>query len=205
MQMLTSRRASDTGGMTLVELMIVVVIIGILAAIAVVGYRKYVGRARLSEASAMLAEFAGKEQLFYLDNGQYLAAHANGGASPYDSENAADFWPQNPTVDWDSARNPVAVYDANGKLPDSWRSLGIRPRWRQLFCTYLVNAGAAGIAAKGYVGPTVWGAAPNVPWFYALGVCNLVGAAGWSGDLGSETIMILSHDSPALRTLEEVR
>ena len=57
MEAVTKRqRRSRAWGTTLVELMIVVVILGILAAIATVGYKRYVARARLSEANAMLAE-----------------------------------------------------------------------------------------------------------------------------------------------------
>ena len=195
--------------MSLVELMIVVVIIGILAAISVVGYRKYVARARLSEATAMLAEFASKEQLFFLDNGQYLEAHNTGSTDPVyasTNENASEFWPQNPTnIQFDSARTPAAV----NPLPTSWRALGIRPRWQQLFCTYMVNVGTgtAGSTLPGTVGPTLWASTPNVPWFYAMAVCNIGGAVGWPNvpPANPVTVMVLTHDSPAIQTTEENR
>jgi prepilin-type N-terminal cleavage/methylation domain-containing protein len=210
--MTMTRRAEKSLGMSLVELMIVVVIIGILAAISVVGYRKYVARARLSEATAMLAEFAAKEQLYFLDNGQYVEAHnSNSAAYPSTSEAAGEFWPQSPAAanaTFDSARTAVAV----APLPTSWRSLGIRPRWNQLFCTYMVNAGAPGSALPGTVGPTLWAASPNVPWFYAMAVCNLGGVNDWPVnppfDLSHAipvTVMVLTHDSPAIRTIEENR
>jgi prepilin-type N-terminal cleavage/methylation domain-containing protein len=194
-----TRRTGNPLGMTLVELMIVVVIIGILAAISVVSYRKYIAHARLSEATAMLAEFSAKEQIYFLENGQYAEAHANGGSHTPSSTTEAnsDFWPISPSDStFDSARTPVAV----NPLPTSWRALGVRPRWNQLFCTYLVNAGASGSPRPGTVGPTLWAAAPNVPWFYALAACNLAGQAGWPG---SVTVLILTHDSPALRTIDE--
>ncbi len=193
--------------MSLVELMIVVVIIGILAAISVVGYRRYVASSRRSEAVAMLAEFAAKEQLYFLDNGLFLEAHATTASSISANENAAEFWPQNPANTWDSARGPVAV----NPIPASWRRLGIRPRWQQLYCTYMVNAGCgpAGTggctAPPGTVGPTLWASAPNVPWFYAMAACNFLGAAGWPNASGANhvTLMVLTHDSPAIRTTEE--
>jgi prepilin-type N-terminal cleavage/methylation domain-containing protein len=196
-------RTRSTLGMTLVELMIVVVIIGILAAIAVVGYRKYIARARTSEATAMLAEFAAKEQLYFLDNGQYVEAHQ--GALSYPSEEtAADFWPRDPSVTWDSAREPASVNDSAGKPLASWRSLGVRPRWNQLFCTYFVNAGPPGVAPpSGSEGAGLWGTVPNVAWFYALGVCNLSGQAGWPNSARQVTVMALTHDSPQIRTTEE--
>jgi prepilin-type N-terminal cleavage/methylation domain-containing protein len=123
------RTAPGDPGMTLVELMIVVVVISILAAIAVVGYRKYIASARVSEATAMLAEFAAKEQLYFLDNGLY---HPLGVA-----EAAASFHPHNPDLKWDSAREAFPV----NPIPTGWVALGVRPRWRQLFCTYFVTAG----------------------------------------------------------------
>jgi prepilin-type N-terminal cleavage/methylation domain-containing protein len=205
------KRAQGTSGMTIVELMIVVVIIGILAAISVVGYRKYIARARLSEANAMLAEFAAKEQLYFLDNGQYMEAHNDSVAAQYpsQSEEASEFWPQSPSPAdpraFDSARTAAPVYDSGGNMPVSWRQLGIRPRWQALYCTYMANAGAPGSRLPGTVGPTLWAAPPQVPWFYAMAVCNLSGDAGWPNTPGAikVTVLVLTHDSPALRTTDE--
>jgi prepilin-type N-terminal cleavage/methylation domain-containing protein len=210
-------RARNDLGMTLVELMIVVVIIGILAAIAVVGYSKYRKNARVSEATAMLAEFVAKEQLFFLDSGEYMEAHCvlpdceNDPVFPSQTENAADFWPHDPSVDWDSGSEFTSIYTSTGKIPKAWRRLGIRARWNQLYCTYLVNAGCArgsdtsgrcdtlpGTVGQGVFGSTV----PNVPWFYAIGVCNLVGRAGWPGGV---TMLTLTHNSTALVRTDETR
>jgi len=197
--------ARTTLGMTIVELMIVVVIIGILAAISVVGYRKYIARARTSEATAMLAEFAAKEMLYFSDNGQYIEAHKTSSDYPSLSEDANQFWPSDPGAYFDSARTPVSVYDGNGNMPISWRILGMRPRWNALYCTYLANAGAASSPLPGAIGPTLWAAPPAVPWFYAIAACNLGGIAGWpnSGSNTYVTVMILTHDSPAIRTTDE--
>jgi prepilin-type N-terminal cleavage/methylation domain-containing protein len=197
-----NRRARDTLGMSLVELMIVVVIIGILAAISVVSYRKYIARARMSEATAMLAEFASKEQLYFLDNGQYIEAHKTSAAYPSTTENSSEFWPQDPNAYFDSARTPAAV----APLPTSWRVIGVRPRWQQLYCTYMVNAGAPLDASVGdtplsfTVGGTLWASQPRVPWFYAMAACNLGGIAGWPNNV---TLLIITHDSPAIRTIDE--
>jgi type IV pilus assembly protein PilA len=200
-------RARNALGMTLVELMIVVVIIGILAALAVVGYRKYIARARLSEATAMLAEFAAKEQLYFLDNGQYMEVHKTSSNYPSTGEEASEFYPSDPGSYFDSARTPANVYDSGGNMPTSWRALGVKPRWRQLFCTYLVNAGAPGNSPPGTIGPMLWPATPNVPWFYAIAACNLNGIAGWP-QAGSDvyvTTLIMTHDSPAVRTIDETQ
>jgi type II secretory pathway pseudopilin PulG len=185
--------------MSIVELMIVVVVIGILAAISVVSYRKYLGRARLSEATAMLAEFAAKEQIYFLEVGTYAEAHETTFSSESRNEDSTEFYPHDPGVSpWDSVRTPTPL----GTLPDSWKFLGIRPRWPEVYCSYMVNAGPAqGTYLTGFtIGKTLWTATPNVPWFYAMAACNMSGQAGWPQYV---TILTLTHDSPAIRTQEE--
>jgi len=54
-------------GVTLLELMIVVVIIGILAAIAYPNYREFAARAKRTEAKALLLEIASNQERFYLN------------------------------------------------------------------------------------------------------------------------------------------
>lgn len=58
-------------GVTLMELMIVVVIISILAAIAYPNYRQYVARAKRNEAKAALLQIATLQERFYLQNNTY--------------------------------------------------------------------------------------------------------------------------------------
>ena len=61
-------------GFTLIEVMIVVAIIGILAAIAVPAYGDYVIRARIPEATAMLASKRVQMEQYFQDNRSYDAA-----------------------------------------------------------------------------------------------------------------------------------
>jgi len=63
-------------GFTLVELMIVVVIIGILSAIAVPSYTDYVTRGRIPDATSNLAIKAIQMEQFYQDNRSYVGATA---------------------------------------------------------------------------------------------------------------------------------
>ena len=58
-------------GVTLLELMIVTVIIGIMAAIAYPNYRQFVARAKRNEAKAALLQIAQNQERFYLQNNTY--------------------------------------------------------------------------------------------------------------------------------------
>jgi type IV pilus assembly protein PilE len=63
--------ASKQKGITLIELMVVVVIVGILASIAVPSYREYMLRANRIDAKASLLKLAAQQEKFYLQNNRY--------------------------------------------------------------------------------------------------------------------------------------
>jgi prepilin-type N-terminal cleavage/methylation domain-containing protein len=71
------RSTSDQGGFTLIELMIVVTIIGILAAISIPAYQGYVREAHLNEAKPYLLDIASKERSYKVRNGTYCCAGGN--------------------------------------------------------------------------------------------------------------------------------
>ncbi len=58
-------------GVTLVELLTVVVVIGILASIAVPSYRNYLIRAQRTEAKTALLQLQAAQEKFYLQNFRY--------------------------------------------------------------------------------------------------------------------------------------
>jgi len=73
-------------GVTLLELMIVVVIISIMAAVAYPNYRQFAARAKRNEAKAMLLEVAAAQERFYLQNSTYGTLAELGFDNPYVSD-----------------------------------------------------------------------------------------------------------------------
>ena len=69
-------------GFTLVELLVVVAIIGILAAIAVPQYSDYVTRSKIAEATATLSEHRVRMEQYFQDNRRYDGACTNGTVAP---------------------------------------------------------------------------------------------------------------------------
>lgn len=61
-------------GFTLIEIMIVVVIIGIIAAIAIPSYQDYVRRAQITEATNGLSDIRVRMEQFFQDNRTYPTA-----------------------------------------------------------------------------------------------------------------------------------
>lgn len=72
-------------GVTLIELVVVMVIIGILAAIAVPSYRQYVVRSQRVDAKSALLALATAQEKFYLQCNTYATALA-GASSCADGE-----------------------------------------------------------------------------------------------------------------------
>jgi len=72
---------NPTRGFSMIELMIVVVIISILAAIAIPSYRQYVMKGHRSEATRALQDIASRQESYYFSNNEYTDNLANLGAS----------------------------------------------------------------------------------------------------------------------------
>ena len=69
-------------GFTLIEVMIVVVIIGILAAVAIPNYSEYVTRSRVPEAISGLSDMRVRMEQYFQDNRTYVGACTAGTVAP---------------------------------------------------------------------------------------------------------------------------
>ena len=96
---MTSRKSG--GGFTLVEMMVVVAIIGILAAIVVTGTMRHVRKTRITATREQIRQIKLGLDSFYLDNGRYPSslsallekpADAAGDWEPYLEEAPKDAW-----------------------------------------------------------------------------------------------------------------
>ena len=166
------------GGFTLMELMVVVVIIGVLATVAVFMFTRYVARAKASEVPAMFAELKLREQQFHLEFEEYLSTGAND-TDFFPSAPPPGSTPQSFTV----SSSPVPPAPQDTKFPGaSWQTLRINPDKTQLYCIYVARAGAGGDATN--VGTTAAAAPfnlggslalPATNWFYLLAKCDFDG------------------------------
>lgn len=94
----STRRTYTFFGFSLIELMIVIVIIGVLASIAIPNYTKYVRKSRTAEAEANINSIGQYEEQYYSENNRYASAGPNpatvpyaavgGGLLPFDTANA---------------------------------------------------------------------------------------------------------------------
>ncbi len=100
-------------GMTLVELMVVVVIVGILAAIAVPAFSRYIYRSRTSEATSFLAQIRQREESYRAEFGQYACA-------PDDCPDTAlgGYWPPSAPDEDPVPWQPHPNWDQLGARPD---------------------------------------------------------------------------------------
>ncbi len=94
-------------GVTLLELMIVVVVIGILAAVAYPNYRDFASRAKRNEARAALLQIASNQERFYLNNQAYTNDMTNLGFNV-----AGNFVTETGTYRIDVAGANAATYTA---------------------------------------------------------------------------------------------
>ncbi len=95
-QTVTAKRSQN--GFTLIELMIVIVIVAILAAVAIPGYQEYVRKSHRAAAAQFVADIANLQAQYLLDNRTYAGNLAALGITS-EPANVDDFFNVSITVD----------------------------------------------------------------------------------------------------------
>ena len=99
-----SKHRRGKGGFTLIELMIVVIIVGILAAAAVPIYQGFVKRAYITEAKASIGTIRTAEEVYFAEHGEYVpAAGSDLGETELDTlavDLSKNTWWKGPSVDF---------------------------------------------------------------------------------------------------------
>jgi prepilin-type N-terminal cleavage/methylation domain-containing protein len=159
---------SRNRGFTLLELMIVVIILGVLAAIAVPSFMKSYHYSKTSEVHALLRDIAAKEEAYRSEFGEYLNVS---GTMDYANRRPV-LAPRNDFgwVDWDAGSDDVAT---------RWAKLGFRPQSAVRF-SYVVVAGLPGVTVSGVPAGL---ADTNDQWWAAVAYGNVnTGAVSGAGD-----------------------
>jgi len=146
-------RAHRRAGFTLIEMMIVVVIIGVLAALAIPTFRGYLYASKTTEATTFLGEIRQRQESYRSEHSQYCDVGVRTGAPSF----APATVPGSAPVMWpgDAAGTPVA---------GRWAQLGAAPDGAVYF-QYTTVAGPPGAgndptasmgSTLGYNGTDFW-------------------------------------------------
>jgi type IV pilus assembly protein PilE len=84
--------AARSGGFSLLELMIVVVIVGILASIALPAYQQYSRETKRADAHAALLRIATIQEKFFSNNNQYAVSTTTLGYAGHPAISNEGFW-----------------------------------------------------------------------------------------------------------------
>jgi type IV pilus assembly protein PilA len=150
---------------TLIESLFVVVIIGIIAVLAIVGYRKWVVQSHEAEAQDMVSNIRTAEESFKAENGAYVNVSA--GLEP------PNMYPQASPVG--SVTTAWGAPCGSCITPGSWTTLNVAPNAPVVF-GYAVVAGAAGATPPSFLwnGQTVnLTTVVTQPWYVVEAYCDL--------------------------------
>ncbi len=140
-------------GFTLLEVMVVVVIAGLLLAIAIPSYRNHVVRTNRANAESFMSQVGSKEEQIMLDMRSYQAVTSNA-AFANTPANGGIGLSMSPNIS--SNYNIVVTVTAGPPPTYTITATPINPPQNDTLCQVLTlnNVGAKGIASNGGTAPT---------------------------------------------------
>ena len=157
-------------GFTLVELMIVVSIVGILAALAIYGFRRYQQSAGTGEATALLQTFKGAEEAYRAEFLTYGGCTDGTGAAPFSANgvglSATDLYPRELG---NIKETKIQWGDVGTNMGQCFRAMGFRTSGAVRF-SYGAVAGPPDASGQTPSVPGSWTRSPAVgppsePWY----------------------------------------
>ncbi len=168
-------KRSPQAGFTLLELMIVVVLIAILAAIAIPSFMRESNKVKgEAEVQPFLTEIANKQEAFSQGNGVYLSVATWAPVAP----------------------NALTAHKQSFVQPADWAPLRISPPNETTRCTFITHAGDSSAPAGPLADAELAACGisydpPPVNYYYVLANCDLNGN-------GVQSCYMISSDSTAL-------
>ena len=137
-------------GFTLIELMVVVVITAIIAAIAIPGYTSQIRKSRRTEARNALLDAAAREERFFATNNYYsiLSTDLGYGAGPWPVKVGSSYYNLNVTCA--AGKNPCTDY--------TFTATAISPQDKDTACATftLTSVGSQGYTGTAATAATCW-------------------------------------------------
>jgi type IV pilus assembly protein PilA len=167
---ISTRRRAARRGFTLLELLTVVAIVGILATLGLVSYRRFITSSKSSEAIYMVGSIRAAQESYRAETLTYLNVSA--GFNEYFPTGSVG----NKKTGWDAAAHPDYT---------RWRQLGARPDGA-VYYGYLVAAGVAGAVppALHLANKPTW-ATTAEPWYVIEAKGDVDGNGTYSWVAGS--------------------
>jgi type IV pilus assembly protein PilA len=146
---ISTRRPAEQRAFTLLELLTVVAIVGILATLGLVSYRRFITSSKSSEAIYMVGAIRAAEESFRAETLTYLNVSVGFNKYYPDANMGAK------KRAWDATHDDAA----------NWRQLGARPDGA-VYYGYLVGAGVAGAAIPQlHIAKSPTWQTPTEPWY----------------------------------------